>query len=91
MWCPLATVTGLSLTTPTRIGGPISMTRTWDMTQKPKRRQNENMEPQSAQRNSLCPQKRFLLKDNVALISCAIEVHSTSSPVLLENIYEEAL
>ncbi|NQS89954.1 GxxExxY protein, partial [Patescibacteria group bacterium] len=50
------------------------------------------MKPQSAQRNTLYTQKEFPLKDiTERIISCAIEVHSTLGPGLLENIYEEAL
>jgi len=37
-------------------------------------------------------QKEFPLKDiTERIISCAIEVHSTPCPGLLENVYEEAL
>ena len=50
------------------------------------------MKPQSAQRNSLCSQKEFPLKDiTERIISCAIEVHKTLGPGLLESVYEEAL
>jgi hypothetical protein len=50
------------------------------------------MKPQSTQRNTLCTQKEFPLKDiTERIISCAIEVHSTLGPGLLENVYEEAL
>jgi len=50
------------------------------------------MEPQSTQRNSLRTQKDFPLKDvTEKIISCAMEVHSTIGPGLLESIYEEAL
>jgi GxxExxY protein len=50
------------------------------------------MKPQRAQRNTLCTQKEFPLKDiTERIISCAIEVHSTLGPGLLENLYEEAL
>jgi len=49
------------------------------------------MKPQSVQRSALCPQKEFTLKDiTEQIISCAIEVHSTLGPGLLENVYEEA-
>ena len=52
----------------------------------------ENMKPQSGQRNSLYPQKEFPLKDiTERIISCAIEVHRTLGPGLLENLYEGAL
>ena len=38
------------------------------------------------------PQKEFPLKDiTERIISCAIEVHKTLGPGLLENVYEEAL
>ena len=50
------------------------------------------MKPQSAQRNALCSQKEFPLKDiTEQIISCAIEVHKTLGPGLLESVYEEAL
>ena len=53
------------------------------------------MKPQSTQRNNtLCSQKQkeFPLKDITdRIISCAIEVHKTLGPGLLENLYEEAL
>ncbi len=50
------------------------------------------MKPQSAQRNTLCSPKEFPLKEKTErIISCAIEVHSTLGPGLLESIYEEAL
>ena len=38
------------------------------------------------------PQKEFPLKDiTERIISCAIEVHRTLGPGLLETLYEEAL
>jgi hypothetical protein len=51
------------------------------------------MKPQSTQRNNtLCPQKEFPLRDTTdRIISCAIEVHKTLGPGLLESLYEEAL
>ena len=53
------------------------------------------MKPQSTQRNNaLCSQKQkeFPLKDiTERIISCAIEVHKTLVPGLLESLYEEAL
>jgi len=43
-------------------------------------------------RDTLCSQKEVPLKDTTErIISCAIEVHSTLGPGLLENVYEEAL
>jgi len=50
------------------------------------------MEPQSSLRDSLCAPKEFPLKSiTERIISCAIEVHSTLGPGLLESVYEEAL
>jgi GxxExxY protein len=50
------------------------------------------MKPQRAQRFSLCSPKEFPLKEiTEKVISCALEVHSTLGPGLLENVYEEAL
>ena len=49
------------------------------------------MKPQRAQRNNtLCSQKQkeFPLKETTErIISCAIKVHKTLGPGLLENIY----
>ncbi len=51
----------------------------------------EKQKPQRAQRNPLCSQKEFPLKDiTKQIISCAIDVHSSLGPGLLENVYEEA-
>ena len=50
------------------------------------------MRPQRAQRFSLCTPNEFPLKEITGkVIYCAIEVHSTLGPGLLENVYEEAL
>jgi GxxExxY protein len=50
------------------------------------------MKPQSAQRETLCSQKEFPLKDiTEQIISCAIEVHKTLGPGLLKSVYDEAL
>lgn len=62
----------------------------------------KNTKPQSTQREinnffstkkiSLCSPKVFPLKDITGkIISCAIEVHSTFGPGLLESVYEKAL
>ena len=50
------------------------------------------MKPQRPQRNALRTQKKYPLKDiTEKIISCAIEVHSSLGPGLLENLYEEAM
>ncbi len=50
------------------------------------------MKPQSTLRISLCSQKDFPCKEiTKQIIACAIEVHSTLGPGLLESVYEEAL
>jgi len=50
------------------------------------------MQPQSAQSISLCSPKEFPAQDiTKKIISCAIEVHSSFGPGLLEGVYEEAL
>jgi hypothetical protein len=50
------------------------------------------MKPQRAKRNTLCTQKELPLKDiTERIISCAIEVHSTLGPGLLEDVYVEGL
>ena len=54
--------------------------------------EGKNMKPQSAQRETLCSPGEYPLKDvTERIISCAIEVHSTLGPGLLESLYEEAL
>ena len=50
------------------------------------------MKPQSIQVKSIYSKKEFPLKEvTERIISCAIEVHKTLGPGLLENLYEEAL
>ena len=56
------------------------------------------MKPQRPQRNTLSPPeagatlKEYPFKDiTEKIISCAIEVHSSLGPGLLENLYEEAM
>ena len=50
------------------------------------------MKPQSAQRHPLCSPQEFPFKEiTERIISCALEVHSTLGPGLLESVYEEAL
>ena len=48
--------------------------------------------PQRTQRNTLRTLKEYPFKDiTEKIISCAIEVHSSLGPGLLENLYEEAM
>ena len=50
------------------------------------------MKPQRAQRNTLKTLKEYPFKEiTEKIISCAIEVHSSLGPGLLENFYEEAM
>ena len=50
------------------------------------------MKPQRPQRNTLRTLKEYPFKDiTEKIISCAIEVHSSLGPGLLENLYEEAM
>ena len=50
------------------------------------------MKPQSPQRKILCSPREYPLKEVTGkIISCALEVHSTLGPGLLESAYEEAL
>ncbi len=50
------------------------------------------MKPQRPQRNTLRTLKEYSFKDiTEKIISCAIEVHSSLGPGLLENLYEEAM
>jgi GxxExxY protein len=50
------------------------------------------MKPQSTLRTPLCTQNDFPCKDiTEKILACAIEVHSTLGPGLLESIYEEAV
>ena len=52
----------------------------------------DTAKPQSSQRNTLGPQKEFTLKEiTERIFFCALEVHSTLGPGLLEGVYEEAL
>ncbi len=48
------------------------------------------MKPQRPQRHTLSTPKEYLFKDiTEKIISCAIEVHSSLGPGLLENLYED--
>ena len=50
------------------------------------------MKPQRPQRYTLRTLKEYPFKDiTEKIISCAIEVHSSLGPGLLENLYEEAM
>ena len=50
------------------------------------------MKPQRSRSFSLGAQKEFPLSDiTEKIIACAIEVHSTLGPGLLESVYEEAM
>ena len=50
------------------------------------------MKPQRPQRNTLRTLKEYPLKEiTEKIISCAIEIHSSLGPGLLENLYEEAM
>jgi hypothetical protein len=50
--------------------------------------EGENKEPQSAWRKTLCSPGEYPLKDvTERIIACAIEVHSTLGPRLLESVY----
>lgn len=50
------------------------------------------IKPQRTQRSTLRTQKEYPHKDiTEKIISCAIKVHTTLGPGLLENLYEEAM
>ena len=50
------------------------------------------MKPQRPQRNTLSTPKEYLFKEiTEKIISCALEIHSSLGPGLLENLYEEAM
>ena len=48
--------------------------------------------PQRPQRNTLSTLKEYPFKEiTEKIISCALEIHSSLGPSLLENLYEEAI
>ena len=50
------------------------------------------MKPQRPQRNTLRTLKEYPFKEiTEKIISCAIEIHSSLGPGLLENLYEKAM
>ena len=71
--------------------------KNWNILKPQEFHHREPREEGSAYKNSAAsgvksPQKEFPLKEiTQRIISCALEVHSTLGPGLLESVYEEAL
>ena len=53
---------------------------------------DKKMKPQRPQRNTMIAPKEYPLKEiTEKIISCALDIHSSLGPGLLENLYEEAM